>query len=123
MILFTVYAKIRFPGCYIPGIFCLTWCLFNSSNLVFGQSTATRYINVWRCVSWDAKEGVLLRVHVFFLLVFTIHLLLHRFENRTRPISTPYDGRHWWDSNLRTPAFESPTLPLCYRLQNVCVCV
>ena len=21
-----------------------------------------------------------------------------------KPISTPYDGRRWWDSNLRTPA-------------------
>ena len=32
----------------------------------------------------------------------------------TKPISTPYDGRRWWDSNLRTPACKSPTLPLCY---------
>ena len=29
------------------------------------------------------------------------------------PISTPHDGRRWWDSNLRTSTCESPALPLC----------
>ena len=47
--------------------------------------------------------------------VLTIHFILHRLENRTRPISTPYNGRRWWDSNLRTPACVAPALPLCYK--------
>ena len=48
--------------------------------------------------------------------VFFYHsFILHRLERRTRPILTPYDGRCRWDSNLRTPACESPALPLCYR--------
>ena len=35
------------------------------------------------------------------VLFFKHSFILHRLENRTKPISTPYDGRHWWDSNLR----------------------
>ena len=27
-------------------------------------------------------------------------------------MSTPHDGRHWWDSNFHTSACDSPTLPL-----------
>ena len=57
------------------------------------------------------------RRHLFFFFFFNFlpyHLFLHRLENRTKPISTPYDGRRWWDSNLRTPACKSPVLPLCY---------
>ena len=49
----------------------------------------------------------------FFFFFLPYHFLLHRLENRTKPISTPYDGRRWWDSNLRTPACKSPALPLC----------
>ena len=36
-----------------------------------------------------------------------------------KPISTPHDGRRWWDSNLRTSACESPALPLCYRRRHL----
>ena len=36
----------------------------------------------------------------FFFFFLPYHLFLHRLENRTKPISTPYDGRRWWDSNL-----------------------
>ena len=50
----------------------------------------------------------------FFFFFLPYHFFLHRLENRTKPISTPYDGRRWWDSNLRTPACKSPALPLCY---------
>ena len=42
------------------------------------------------------------------------HCGLYRLENKTKPKSTPHDGRRWWDSNLHTSACESPTLPLCY---------
>ena len=52
--------------------------------------------------------------HFFFFFFLPYHLFLHCLENRTKPISTPYDGRRWWDSNLRTPTCKSPTLPLCY---------
>ena len=48
--------------------------------------------------------------------------MLHRLERRTRPILTPYDGRRQWDSNLRTPAYESPALPLCYGRQQWVPC-
>ena len=50
----------------------------------------------------------------FFFFFFYHSFILHRLERRTRPIWTPYDGRRRWDSNLRTPACESPALPLCY---------
>ena len=50
----------------------------------------------------------------FFCFFLPYHFFLHHLENRTKPISTPYDGRRWWDSNLRTPACKSPALPLCY---------
>ena len=54
-------------------------------------------------------------IFIFFIIFFLpYHFFLHRLENRTKPISTPYDGRRWWDSNLRTPASKSPALPLCY---------
>ena len=33
--------------------------------------------------------------------------ILHSLDNRTRPLSTLYNGRHQWDSNLHTPASES----------------
>ena len=56
-----------------------------------------------------------MRMFFFFYHSF----ILHRLERRTRPILTPYDGRrHRWDSNLRTPACESPALPLCYGRQH-----
>ena len=45
---------------------------------------------------------------------FDHSFILHHLENRTRPISAPYDGRCWWNSNLRTPTCESPDLPSCY---------
>ena len=47
---------------------------------------------------------------VLILHVSSFHhsFILHHLESRTRPISTPYDGRCWWDLNLRTPACESP---------------
>ena len=47
-------------------------------------------------------------------LFFHHSFVLHRLESRTRPILTPYDGRHWWDLNLHTPACEWPAQPLCY---------
>ena len=50
----------------------------------------------------------------FFFFFLPYHFFLHRLGNRAKPISTPYDGRHWWDSNLRTPTCKSPALPLCY---------
>ena len=50
-----------------------------------------------------------------FTYFLPYHFFLHRLENRMKPISTPYDGRRWWDLNLRTPACKSPALPLCYR--------
>ena len=40
--------------------------------------------------------------------------ILHRSENRTRPISAPYNGRRWWDSNLRTPADSTTVLQMPY---------
>ena len=49
-----------------------------------------------------------------FFFFFLPYFFLHRLENRTKPISTIYDGRRWWDSNLRTPACKLPALPLCY---------
>ena len=57
-------------------------------------------------------------LHFFFFFFFFLpyHFFLHCLENRTKPMSTPYDGRCWWDSNLRTPACKSPALPLCYGL-------
>ena len=57
-------------------------------------------------------------VFCFFFFFLPYHFFLHRLENRTKPISTPYDGRRWWDSNLRTPACKSPALPLCYGRRN-----
>ena len=62
-------------------------------------------------------------IFLFYLFYFFLpyHLFLHRLENRTKPISTPYDGRRWWDSNLRTPACKSPALPLCYYSLHVSV--
>ena len=63
-------------------------------------------------------------VFVFFFLFFLpYHLFLHHLENRTKPISTPYDGRRWWDSNLRTLACKSPALPVCYGRQFTCACL
>ena len=59
-------------------------------------------------------KSQLINSHFFFFFFLPYHLFLHRLENRTKPISTPYDGRRWWDSNLRTPACKSPALPLCY---------
>ena len=40
-----------------------------------------------------------------------------------KPISTPYDGRRWWDSNLRTPACKSPALPLFYGRRHPFICM
>ena len=47
---------------------------------------------------------------VTFVSFITVHLLLLCLENRTKPISTPYDGRCLWDSNLHEPAYDSPAL-------------
>ena len=41
---------------------------------------------------------------------FKYSFILHRLENRTKPISTPRDGRRQWDPNLRTSTCESPAL-------------
>ena len=43
-----------------------------------------------------------------FLLLLKHAVILHRLENRTRPISTPHDGQRRWSSNLRSPACEKP---------------
>ena len=71
---------------------------------------------------YDSPQASVQRIFFFFFFFLPYHLFLHRLENRTKPISTPYDGRRWWDSNLRTPACKSPALPLCYgrRLQRIC---
>ena len=65
--------------------------------------------------SWDCTTNIFFFFFFFFL---PYHFFLHHLENRTKPISTPFDGRRWWDSNLRTPACKSPTLPLCYGRQH-----
>ena len=57
----------------------------------------------------------------FFFFFFNHSFILHRLERRTRPIWTPYDGRRRWDLNLRTPACESPALPLCYGMRTCIV--
>ena len=60
-------------------------------------------------------RGRYVYILIFFageVVFFTISFILHRLESKTRPILTPYDGRCQWDSNLRTPACESPALPL-----------
>ena len=59
----------------------------------------------------------------FFFFFLPYHLFLLRLENRTKPISTPYDGRCWWDSNLRTAACKSPALLLCYGRLVACLSV
>ena len=56
-----------------------------------------------------------------FFFFFYHSFILHRLERRTRPILTPYDGRRRWDSNLCTPACQSPALPLCYGPLSLCV--
>ena len=48
------------------------------------------------CICWN-KIHTPLSQTVCFYHSFT----LHHFENRTRPISTPNNGRCWWDSNNR----------------------
>ena len=55
-----------------------------------------------------------LELCTFTFTFFKHSFILHRLESRTRPILTPYDDRCRWNSNLRTPACESPALPLCY---------
>ena len=68
-----------------------------------------------QCLRIGYNQMLFLEVIFFFFFFFLpYHLFLHHLENRTKPISTPYDGRRWWDSNLRTPACKSPALPLCY---------
>ena len=57
---------------------------------------------------------------------FNIHLFYIAYKKRTRPISTPHDGRRWWGLNLHTSACESPTLPLCYgrrQCRLICSCL
>ena len=54
------------------------------------------------------------KIDFLFYFFFTISFTLHHLESKTRRILTPYDGWCQWDSNLHTPACESPTLPLCY---------
>ena len=61
-------------------------------------------------------------LHFFFFFFFYHSFILHRLGRRTRPIWTPYDGWHRWDSNLRTPACESPALPLCYGCRHATSC-
>ena len=62
-----------------------------------------------------SERELYLNIGVFFFCFFLNHsFILHRIESRIRPILTPYDGRHRWDSNLRTLACESPAIPLCY---------
>ena len=41
------------------------------------------------------------------LHVFYYSFILHYLGKRTRPISIPYGGCHWWDLNLHTPTCES----------------
>ena len=63
----------------------------------------------------ESYDSIFARVFFFFFFFFFLpyHLFLHHLENRTKPISTPYDGRRWWDSNLRTPACKSPAVLYC----------
>ena len=62
------------------------------------------------CRADHDRHGPFCRLYKFFFFFFFLsyHFFLHCLENRMEPISTPYDGRHWWDSNLRTPACKSP---------------
>ena len=73
-----------------------------------------RILNNWATYNYYLRQGGYV---YFFYHSFT----LHRLERRTRPIWTPYDGWRRWDSNLCTPACESPTLPLCYCIWFVCL--
>ena len=60
---------------------------------------------------WGGGGGI---AGVWVVLFFSQSFILSHLGNRTKPISIPYDGRRWWDSNLRIPAGKSPALPLCY---------
>ena len=72
------------------------------------------------CIYHFIRHKQAMPTSIFYFFCLPYHIFLHRLENRTNPISTPYDGRCWWDSNLRTPACKSPALPLCYgRRQHV----
>ena len=74
---------------------------------------------VWCCREAAPDSSCFLKHKIqtfFFFFFLPYHFFLHHLENRTKPISTPYDGRRWWDSNLLTPACKSPALPLCYKL-------
>ena len=73
-----------------------------------GSRIETRQLgDVFRVLAQWLQQG-----NIFFFY----HLfILHNLENRARPISTPYDGWHWWNSNLRTSTCLLPALLLCYR--------
>ena len=62
-------------------------------------------------ISLQYRYKMILIQYFFYLFFFLpYHFFLHRIENRMKPVSTPYDGRRWWDSNLRTPACKPPAL-------------
>ena len=80
----------------------------------------SKYTLICRSTLWYIQRYFTYQISTFFFFFFLpYHLSLHRLENRTKPISTPYYGRRWWDSNLRTPACKSPPLPLCYGRRQV----
>ena len=65
---------------------------------------------------------------LFFLFIFSFffflpyHFFLDGLENRTKPISTPYDGRRWWDAGgTRTCVHLHVSRPL-YHCATDCAC-
>ena len=112
-------------GCYLlpvaGAICCLLPVLFACSNWSSSGSH-------WRKKS-VVEDKTLLNIvsacinvvgvvqHCPSVSFFHHSFILHGYENRTRLVLTPYGQSLWdrWDSNLRTPACESPALPLCYR--------
>ena len=65
---------------------------------------------IWRGAYYNMCDHRNISTAAVFNSFFQHSFSLHRLENRTRPISTSYDRRPWWDSNLRTPTCESPPL-------------
>ena len=56
-------------------------------------------------LSWEKDKIVLQPYTYMFSFSLTKIRILHRLENRTKPITTSHDGRCWWDSNLRTHTY------------------
>ena len=60
---------------------------------------------------------------IFFLFIFLpYHFFLDGLENRTKPVSTPYDGWRWWDAGgTRTCVHPHVSRPL-YHCATDCAC-